>query len=398
MAVDFTGTAVTPYWRLAAFYFFFFAVVGGLAPYWGAYLRSLGFGAPAIGELIAILYATKIIAPNIWGWLADRSGRRMATVRFACLMATVAFAGMLFGQSYGYLALLMALFGFFWNAALPQFEANTMNHLGANDHYYSRIRLWGSMGFIAAVTGLGELTDRMGLQVVPCALLLLVTVLAVASLVAPSASAQCGDAYHEPFRRILLRPNVLGFLVACFLLQASHGPFYAFYSIYLADHGYSGAAIGVLWALGVLAEIMVFLKMHRWLPQFGPRRLMTAALVLAVVRWTLVGAFPDWISLQSLAQLLHAGTFGVYHAVAITLINRFFTGPNQGRGQALYSSLTFGAGVASGSLASGYLWSTFGAAPTWYMAAALAAAGAVLVSRSLPQGGWVVSLPGQRSV
>jgi PPP family 3-phenylpropionic acid transporter len=392
------ASAATPYWRLSAFYFFFFAVVGGLIPYWGAYLRSLGFSAAAIGELIAILYATKIVAPNLWGWVADRSGRRMATVRFACLFAAVAFAGMLFGRDYGWLALLMALFGFFWNAALPQFEANTMNHLGANDHHYSRIRLWGSMGFIVAVTVLGELTDRVGLQIVPWALLLLVTGLVGASVLAPSAPVHDAGAPHEPFRRILRRPNVLGFLAACYLLQASHGPFYAFYSIYLADHGYRGAVIGALWAVGVLAEILVFLMMHRWLPRFGPRRLMTTALALAVVRWTLVGAFPDWIWLQVVAQTLHAGTFGVYHAVAISLINRFFTGRNQGRGQALYSSLTFGAGVASGSLVSGYLWSVLGEAPTWYIAAALAATGAVLASRSLPQGTLAVSLPGQRSV
>lgn len=390
--------AATPYWRLSAFYFFFFAVVGGLIPYWGAYLRSLGFGAPAIGALIAILYATKIVAPNIWGWLADHSGQRMATVRLACLLAAVTFAGVFLGQGYGWLALLMVLFGFFWNAALPQFEANTMSHLGANDHYYSRIRLWGSMGFIVAVTLLGGLTDRLGLQIVPWALLLLLAGLAGASLIAPSAPAHANNTAHEPFRQALLRPNVLGFLAACYLLQASHGPFYAFYSIYLANHGYSGAVIGILWAVGVVAEIMVFLMMHRWLPRFGPRRLMTTALMLAVVRWTLVGTFPERISLQVVAQTLHAGSFGVYHAVAIALINRFFTGPNQGRGQALYSSLTFGAGVASGSLASGYLWSAFGATATWYAAAAVAATGAVLASRSLPQGLLAVSLPSRRSV
>ena len=392
------GPPGTPYWRLAAFYFFFFAVVGGLAPYWGAYLRSLGFSASAIGELIAVLYATKIIAPNIWGWLADRSRRRMTMVRFACVAAASSFAGMLLGQGYGWLAFLMALFGFFWNAALPQFEANTMNHLGAQDHRYSRIRLWGSIGFIVSVTLLGELTDRVGLRVVPWALLFLLIGLAVAGMFAPSAPEQAHDDTHEPFRRVLLRPNVLGFLAACYLLQASHGPFYVFYSIYLADHGYRGAAIGALWAVGVLAEIMVFLRMHRWLPRFGPRRLMTLALMVAVVRWTLVGTFPDSVLLQGLAQILHAGTFGVYHAVAISLINRFFTGPNQGRGQALYSSLTFGAGVASGSLASGYLWSNLGAATTWYAAAAVAAAGAVLASRSLPQGMWAVSLSNERSV
>lgn len=390
--------AATPYWRLSAFYCFFFAVVGGLVPYWGAYLRSLGFGATAIGELLAILYATKIIAPNLWGWLADHTGQRMAMVRIACLFAAVACAGMRLARGYWGLALMMALFGFFWNAALPQFEANTMNHLGVNDHYYSRIRLWGSIGFIVVVTSLGELTERMGLQIVPGALLLLVIGLFGASLAAPSGPVSVTDACHEPFRRVLLQPRVLGFLLACYLLQASHGPFYVFYSIYLADHGYRGAAIGALWALGVVAEISVFLMMHRWLPQFGPRRLMTTALVLAVVRWTLVGAFPAWVSLQALAQILHAGTFGVYHAVAISLINRFFTGRNQGRGQALYSSLTFGAGVASGSLASGYLWSTLGEAATWYAAAAIAAGGAILASRSLPQGVLAVSLPSQRSV
>lgn len=392
------ASVATPYWRLSAFYFFFFAVVGGLVPYWGVYLRSLGFSASAIGELIAILYATKIVAPNLWGWVADYSGRRMASVRLACVFAAIAFAGMLLGQGYSWLALLMALFGFFWNAALPQFEANTMNHLGANDHHYSRIRLWGSMGFIVAVMALGALTDRMGLRIVPWALLLLVTGLVGASVLAPSAPAHDSGTPHEPFRRILLRPNVLGFLAACYLLQASHGPFYVFYSIYLADHGYRGAVIGALWAVGVCAEILVFLMMHRWLPRFGPRRLMTAALALAVVRWTLVGTFPDWVSLQVVAQTLHAGTFGVYHAVAISLINRFFTGRNQGRGQALYSSLTFGAGVASGSLVSGYLWSVLGETSTWYVAAALAATGAVLASRSLPQGLLAVSLPGQRSV
>ncbi|MDN5849802.1 MAG: MFS transporter [Nitrococcus sp.] len=383
---------------MAAFYFFFFAVVGGLVPYWGAYLRSLGFGASAIGELIAVLYASKIIAPNVWGWLADHSGQRMATVRFACVVAVVAFAGVQISQSYAWLALTLALFGFFWNAALPQFEANTMSHLGVNDHHYGRIRLWGSIGFIAAVMLLGLFIDRMGLRIVPWALLLLLAGLAVASMLAPSAPAHTHGVPNEPFRRVLLQPNVLGFLAACFLLQASHGPYYVFYSIYLADHGYSGVVIGALWALGVVAEIMVFLMMHRWLPRFGPRRLMTTALVLAVVRWTLVGTFPGWVSLQAGAQILHAGTFAVYHAVAISLINRFFTGPNQGRGQALYSSLTFGAGVAVGSLVSGYLWSALGAAATWYGAAALAATGAVVASRSLPHGLLAVSLPSQRSV
>lgn len=374
-----------PYWRLSAFYLFFFAILGALAPYWGPYLRSVGFDAAQIGQLVAVLHATKIIAPNLWGWIADHTGRGMAIVRLATGLAMVVFAGVLWARGFWAMAALMAGFSFFWNAALPQFEANTMNHLGGASHRYSRIRLWGSVGFIVTVTGLGELIDRLGVEVVPAAVLLLFAGLGASSLLAPTAARPPPPAGQARFRGVLARPEVLSFFAVCFLLQASHGPFYAFYSIYLQDHGYSGGLIGVLWALGVVAEILVFLRIHRWLPRFGPRRLIAGALGLAVARWLLVGALPGYWPAQALAQLLHAATFGVYHAVAIALVNRFFVGSHQGRGQALYSSLTFGAGVAAGSLASGLLWDVVGAEVIWYLAAAVAACGIPLALRGVPR-------------
>ena len=122
------------YWRLSGFYFFYFASLGALIPYWGLYLKSLGFGVVEIGELVAIIMATKIIAPNIWGWIADHTGRRMRIVRIACLLATLSFAGVFIGHGYWLLVLVMSLFSFFWNAALPQFEATTLNHLGTETH------------------------------------------------------------------------------------------------------------------------------------------------------------------------------------------------------------------------------------------------------------------------
>ncbi len=374
-----------PYWRLSAFYFCFFGVLGILAPYWGPYLRDLGYSAAQIGGLIAILHATKIVAPNLWGWIADHTGRRMLIVRVAAVTATVLFTGVLLDDGFAWIALVMAGFSFFWNAALPQFEANTMRHLDRDAHRYSRIRLWGSIGFIVTVTAVGGLIDRFGTTVVPWAALLLFAGLAAMSFSAPEAPQRAADVSYDGFLATLLRPQVLGLFAACFLLKASHGPFYAFYSIYLEDAGYSGIVIGALWAIGVIAEIGVFLIMPRWLPHFGPRRLMVLAMLAGVVRWLLVGAFPGLLSLQFGAQLLHAATYGVYHAVAISLVNRFFVGRNQGRGQALYSSLTFGAGVALGSLASGYLWERIGGAETFYLAAAVAAIGAAVAWASMPR-------------
>ncbi|HHO68979.1 MAG TPA: MFS transporter, partial [Gammaproteobacteria bacterium] len=341
------------YWRLSGFYFFYFAALGALIPYWGLYLRDLGFGAAEIGELVAIIIATKIIAPNVWGWIADHSGRRMAVVRIGCLLAVLAFAGIFLGHGYGWLALVMSLFSFFWNAALPQFEAVTLNHLGDDTHRYSSIRLWGSIGFIVAVVALGALFDRAGTGWLPAVLVLLLGAIWLSSLLVPEATAAPPPSDHEPLRRVLAKPAVVSLLLVCFLLQASHGPYYTFYSLYLSAHGYSETAIGQLWALGVVAEIGVFLRMHQWLPRFGARRLLLAATALTALRWLLTAWLVDQAWVMVAAQTLHAASYGVYHAVAIFLVHGLFTGPNQGRGQALYSSLSFGAGGAAGSLAAG---------------------------------------------
>ena len=104
-----------PYWRLSSFYLFYFASLGALLPYWALYLDSLGFAPAAIGELMAALMATKIVAPNLWGWIADHTGRHMPVVRLASLVSMIAFAGVFLGDSYPWLMLVMLVFSFFWN-------------------------------------------------------------------------------------------------------------------------------------------------------------------------------------------------------------------------------------------------------------------------------------------
>jgi len=360
------------YWRLSGFYLFYFASLGALIPYWGLYLKSLGFGSVEIGELVAIIMATKIVAPNVWGWIADHTGRRMVIVRAGCLFAALAFAGVFFGQGYWWLVLVMSVFSFFWNAALPQFEATTLNHLGDETHRYSSIRLWGSIGFILAVAGLGALFEQAGTALLPSVLLVLLAAIWLSSLLVPESAAGHQTLNEEPLRKVLKQPAVVSLLLVCFLLQASHGAYYTFYSLYMVDHGYSETAIGQLWALGVVAEIAVFLKMHHWLPRFGARNLMLAAAALTALRWLLIALFVEQVWIMAFAQTLHAASFGVYHAVSIHLIHHLFTGRHQGRGQALYSSLSFGAGGAAGSLVAGYLWDGIGAQWTYILAAATA--------------------------
>lgn len=369
-----------PYWRLSGFYFVYFATIGALIPYWSIYLKDLGFNAAEIGELVAIIMATKLVAPNLWGWIADHTRQGMRIIRLTSLLAAISFVGVFFTESYLWLAVVMVVFSFFWNAALPQFEVTTMNHLGESTHRYSSIRLWGSIGFVVTVAMIGPMLDMFGVRLLlPVSLGLFVLIWVFSLLVPEGQQPQSHTGNNERFHWVLRKPEVLALLLICFLMQMSHGPYYTFFSIYMEEHGYSHTAIGQLWALGVVAEVIVFMVMHRWMPRFGARYLMIVSLLLTTLRWLLTAFFPDYVAVIIFSQTLHAASFGIYHAVAIDLIHKMFVGRLQGRGQALYSSVSFGAGGAIGSLLSGYLWSGVGA--QWmYVLAALTSGIAVMVA------------------
>lgn len=362
-------TSHYPYWRLSAFYLVYFAALGAFVPYWTLYLNSLGFSAGQIGELMAVTVATRVISPSLWGWLADFTGRPMAIVRLGSILAVVAFSGVFLSQDYWWLMAVMLANNFFWNAVLPQFEATTMSYLSGQSHAYSLVRLWGSIGFIVAVAALGPALQRFGVELLPQVFLALMAGIWLASLSVPEHAQSVVQYEHQSIRKVLARPEVFGLLLACLLMQASHGPYYTFYSIYLEQNGYARSVTGLFWALGVLAEVAIFLVMYRLVPRFGLRRLFLASFGLAMLRWVMIGVWVDHLAVLLLAQLLHAASFGVFHAVAIQLIHRYFVGRHQGRGQAIYSSIGFGLGGAIGALYSGYAWDALGPVATFMFAA-----------------------------
>jgi len=354
------GVEASLYWRLSFFYLFYFASIGIMVPFWSLYLKSINFSALEIGQLSAVLMGTKIIAPYVWAWISDHTGYRMRIVRVASVLSLLCFLGVFFGQQFWWLVAVTFLFSFFWNANLPQFEATTLTHLGEDTHRYSMIRLWGSVGFVIAVLLIGSWLETVGAGRVPILMSYMLLAIAVMSFLTPEVKKHVASHEHISIRSVLRQPVVMALFAVCFLLQASHGPYYAFYTIYLEDNGYSRSLIGFLWALGVLAEILVFLVMHKWLPRFGVRKLMMVALTLSALRWVVMGSFVQHHFVMILIQLLHAASFGVYHSVSIHMIHKYFPGKLQGRGQALYSSLSFGAGGAAGALYSGYVWDSIG--------------------------------------
>ncbi|WP_350446549.1 MFS transporter [Pseudomonas solani] len=380
-----TGSAL-PYWRLSGFYLFYFALLGATAPFLGLYFAHLGFSPARIGELVAIPMLMRCVAPNLWGWLGDRSGRRLAIVRFGALCTLCTFALIFVDKSYAWLAMIMALHAFFWHAVLPQFEVITLAHLREQAARYSQIRLWGSIGFILTVVGLGKAFEVFSLDVYPLALVIIMAGIVASSWWVPNATPLARDNGLEQggFIAQLRQPGVLAFYLCVGLMQLSHGPYYTFQTIYLEALGYPRGFIGQLWALGVVAEVLMFLVMARILARFSVRQVLAASFLLAALRWLLLGHFADNLAVLLFAQVLHAATFGSFHAAAIHFVQRQFGPQQQGQGQALYAALA-GTGGALGALYSGYSWTSLGASWTFVIASLAAMAAAVIIATQLKE-------------
>ncbi|MAK44161.1 MAG: MFS transporter [Spongiibacter sp.] len=365
-----------PYWRLSAFYFFYFALLGTWLPYWSLYLKSLGYSSGEIGILSALVMVTKVLAPNLWGYLADRYDCRTRIIRLGALLAVIAFGGVYFRQDFYWLAAVVVGYSFFWNAVLSQFDVLTLSHLSGQHGRYSLIRLWGSIGFIAAVLAVGAWLDHHPIVHLLYIITALLSAIWLGSLLVaenPEGLTR-GDRSPGSLMRILKQPAVIAFFATSFLLQFSHGPYYTFFSIHLEAQGYSKSATGMLWSLGVFAEVLLFMGMHRLLERFSLRQILIASLALTALRWWLIAEFVESVVILVFAQCLHAASFGSAHAAAVETIRRFFTA-HHGQGMALYSGLSFGAGGALGAVLSGYAWDISPAQCFWVAsgAAALAA-------------------------
>ncbi len=372
-----------PYWRLSGYYFFYFAFIGAFSPYFGLYLQSLKFSAWDIGLLMSQMQLMRLFGPNFWGWIADHYGWRLSIIRLAGAVGLAGFLAFFWLDRLPGMLLAMAVLAFFWSGALPLVEALTFDHLREDRGRYSRIRLWGSIGFIVAVMATGALLDFLPPIAVLWVCSAILGGILLCALFLPEARALAHAPLLLPVLGILRQPAVLAFMAACFAMSVAHGAYYVFYSIHLADHGYSKTAVGILWSLGVMAEIGVFMVMPKVMQRHSLRAVMLLCFGAAVLRFLMIGWGMSSLFIAVIAQLLHGLTFGAYHASAIVAVNRWFPGKAQARGQALYSSLSFGAGGLLGALISGRTWDQWGAGWSFSLGSLFAFAGFLMIYRWL---------------
>jgi PPP family 3-phenylpropionic acid transporter len=172
----------------------------------------------------------------------------------------------------------------------------------------------------------------------------------------------------------------MAFLLSSLLMLFAHGAYYTFFSIYLVEHGYDKGFVGWLWAIGVICEIGIFFIMPWLMQRFLLKHILLFSFACAILRFVLIGQYVEWPLIIVIAQILHAATYGTHHVAAMMVIHQFFQGRHQAKGQAIYTSIAYGMGGALGAVFSGYTWDWLGADNTFFMSAAAALAGMILIA------------------
>ncbi|TVR99044.1 MAG: 3-phenylpropionate MFS transporter [Rhodospirillales bacterium] len=364
--------------RLSLFYAAYFVVVGILLPFWPVWLDARGLTTQQIAVVLAVGVIAKIVGNPVAAGIADRAGERRRPMLAFALIATGAFA--LFAPASGFVAIVLVTFLFFtvWPPVMALGESLTMLAVRAGNLDYGRIRLWGSWTFIAAAIGTGLALEGRSPEIV--FLLALAAVGATAAVTAllpdarPEVPAPKGGLL---LLQVLMLPRFALFLAAAAAIQGSHAVYYAFGTLHWRAAGYSDAVIGALWAEGVIAEILLFAAGERLIRRFGPARLLVAAGLAGVVRWTVTG-LTDALPALVLMQALHAFTFGAVHLAAIHFITRTVSPGLSATAQGLYAAVVMGLALGLMMAVSGPLYASFGGVA--FLAMAVAAGSAALLA------------------
>ena len=365
-------------WIISVQYFLYFGVMGIFLPYFNLYCHRIGFSGSQIGALSALKSLMMVVTPLLWAMLADRYQIRRPVYLFCLIFSTAVWGLYFFTTTYAYMAAVTIVYGIFHAPVISFLEAFTMDILGANKKSYGKIRVWGSVAFIAITLIMGQLIDLFGVAI-------------ILSLIFVGSMIQTAAAFKIPLIKVGARTSLLPqmlhffskriiiFLICAFLMLVSHGAYYAFFSIHLEKLGLGGAFIGVAWALASISEIIIMMQSDRILKRFAPEKVLLFAFLTAALRWFLLIFVRSPIVIM-LLQGMHAFTYGAFHVASIIYIDMLIPEGSKTLGQAVNNAATYGLGLMIGFFISGYIFDWQGASAMFFVSGLIAlAAGGIFV-------------------
>ncbi len=355
-------------------YFFYFGVMGVFLPYFNLYLKHLDFSGFQIGVIYGLRTLTMVFFSLAWAFLADRYSIRKPVYIFCNLAACAAFALYLTTEDFTAMLAITLVYSVFYGPIIAFLEAFTMDSLGRQDEggkrRYGNIRVWGSMNFILVSLLVGWAIDMVPLKIVLVLILAGSVLQGLFSLTVPGKTKPTLTTSFFSHMGQFMNRKALIFLLCSFLMLASHGTYYGFFSIHLETLGFSNTFIGSAWALASLAEIFVMIRSDLIFRRFSIRSVLVFSFGVAVIRWLILFfSVSSWLIL--FAQILHAVTYGAFHIGCILYMDELSPEGSKTFGQVANNAVSYGLGMMAGFLLNGMFYETAG--PFLYLASSGAA-------------------------
>ena len=347
--------------RLAGFGAAYMFAAGAFMSYWPVWLHERGITDAQIGTLYMTRQVVGIVAMLGIGFLAHRVGRLRGILLVLAIGATLLMGA--YQVSYSFLALLLVglVWGWIWSPVLALYDGVLVNEAKARDFTYGRLRMWGSVAFIAGTLICGVAVDHFGPPVVLYVSWVGVFCLMPLALLLPGGARARGARSHAPFhvRDLLSSPPFVLFLIAAGLCQASHAVLYSFGTLTWRAAGIDDVTISLLWGESVAVEIVMMMASGWVMQRIGITGLIGLGLACGIVRWTGM-AFTTELPALVILQALHAATFAACHLGAMAFIQRALPASGVALGQSLYYALGTGTAQAVIYQFAGVLYSEYG--------------------------------------
>ena len=358
-------------------YALYFGTLGVFLPYFNLYCHHLGFSGVQIGALSSLRSVVLVIFSLAWGAVADRFQIRKPLYVLCNAISTLVWSFYFIADTFWTMLLVTAVYGVFYAPIIAFLETFSMDLLEGGKSAYGAIRVWGSIAFIVVVMTVGWALGWLPIHVILVFIFVGSTLLSLVGLKMPVAAGAVQKPSFRKSIKAFINQRILVFLICAFLMLASHGAYYGFFSIYLESLGFGSSFIGIAWALAIIAEILVMINSKRIFQYVSLEKALAIAFVIAFLRWTLLGTLHTWYAVLAL-QVLHAGTYAVFHMASILYMDHLSPEGAKTLGQSINNAVTYGLGLMAGFFVSGFLYEQAGASVTFMVSALLAMLGGVI--------------------
>lgn len=344
--------------RITVFIASIFLSLGIYLPFFPSWLLSKGISTSQIAILLSVPLIVRVLfTPFVTVFAGLLPQRRQAAFLY-CLIAFVSFGSLGFVDNFWAMLFQLAIFGAFWHALIPLGDSFALSEVRLHGANYGTIRLWGSIAFVVANVAAGSLLGIVGINGV----FVLITVMLMLAVIAafflpyygltPAERPKTGLSLSGELGNFLKNPQFLSIATSAGLIQASHALIYGFGTINWQQRGYTTTEIGAFWAVGVIAEIVLFTQAQKLFQRAGSRLLLAFGGVAAAARWLLHSEVDGVVFILAL-QCLHGLSFGATHLGMQAFIAQHVSEEQTPAAQGaqvfvvgiLMAGLTFGCGV-----------------------------------------------------